>query len=121
MELCNIEIASGSSEDAVQFIRHLDENLDPSGEYDCQVWLETVNANTVESIPGEDITTRGPESEKEDWGVHIYIEFDENSDCPDNKFAHLARNFFGDDYVLNAGFNGGSGEYNGYVFPTKVF
>lgn len=119
MELRDISIGSGASEDAVQFIKHLEENLDPSGEFDCQVWLETVHIDEVGELPGGDIPMRGPKPEPEEYGVHLYVEFGENSECPNHEFNRLVRSFFGEDFRINAGFDGGMGEYNGYVFPTK--
>jgi hypothetical protein len=122
MELRDISIDEEASEDIVQFIKHLEENTDPSNEFDCQVWFETVHHDTVETLPGEDIYNhiRGGSPEIEGYGVHVRFEFEENSECPSTtRVNELARNFFGDNFSGYASFEGSSGEANQYVFLTE--
>lgn len=128
MELRDISIDEEVSEDIVQFIKHLEENLDPSNEFDCQVWFETVHYDNVETLPGEDIydnvetlpeEVRG-KKDINGYGIHVRFEFEENSECPSTtRVNELARNFFGGSFVGYAGFDGSSGEANQYVFLTE--
>lgn len=120
MNLRDISINDEASTDIVQFIKHLEENLDPNEEFNSDVWLETVNKKEVGKLPGSDIPRQRDRPETEQYGVHIYIEFTQNSDCPNHRFTSLVRDFFGrGNYVINGGFDGGMGEYNGYVFLEK--
>lgn len=120
MELQNISIDDDAETDIVQFLKHVEENLDPNEEFDCKVWLETVRREDIDDMPGSDIPSILNPPEKTEYGVHLYVQFGQNSDCPNHEFTTLAKKFFGEtNYTVNGGFNGKAGEYNGYVFKSK--
>lgn len=119
MELRNIEISDDAPEDVVQFVKHLEENLDPDDEFDSTVVIETVRLSEQDSMPASDITTRGPDPERAEWGVRVTADFVDNMDAPSRRVSELAESFYGyGEYTLQSSFDGGAGDYEAYVFET---
>lgn len=119
MKLQDIDIDDDAPEDLVQFIKHLEENLDPDDEYECDVWLETIHLDEVDELPGDQISMRGGEPNREDMGVRVYIGFVDNSDAPTRRLKELTRSFFDSTEVIENGrFDGGVGECERFVFPS---
>lgn len=117
MNLDSIEIDESVDEDVVQFVKHLEENIDPSGEYDCTVKIATVRYDEQGDLPGDDIPTGSPDPDLAEWGVQVSVDFVDNSDCPNHRVSDLAKSFFGyGNYSLHAHFDGGAGEYEAYIF-----
>lgn len=121
MRLTNIEFDPEPEEDLVQFAKHIEENLDPNDEYDCDVQISTIRRSEAGELPGDDIPTRGTDPEVHDVGLHIYIDnFVDNADAPNLKLNELLRSFFDlEEYVAQGRFDGGAGEAEKYVFLVK--
>lgn len=119
MELQNISVAESAPSDVVQFVKHLEENLDPADDFDCDVWIETVEHDSVDDLPGEEIPTRGDSIEPSEFGVQLRVSFVENSNAPTSRFRDLTRSFYdgSGEYALYASFDGSAGEYEAFVFP----
>lgn len=122
MNLKEIGVSDTASEDIVQFVKHLEENLDPNDEFDCDVSITTVTRGEVDEIPADGLADNNYHDEypDEQEGVYIHIEFEENKECPSGTVSELTESFFTvDEYTRNSEFDGASGEYDCYVFHTK--
>lgn len=117
MELRNLSIQDGTPDDVVQFVKHLEENIDPDNEFDCAVTLETVT-DGVQDLPGDDIPISGKEPAKAEYGVRVFVTFVDNEDAPSHRILELTKSFYGEDFSLQSSFDGGSGTYEVYVFET---
>lgn len=121
MEIRDIVIDEGVPEDVVQFVKHIEENLDPDGEYNCEVWLETVHFDDYESLPGDEIPMQGTRSPVKGHGVRVLIRFDDNSDCPQRQLSDLTDSFYNgnDGFRVNSHFDGGEGRFEWFCFETE--
>lgn len=118
MEIETVEVDSEAPGDVADFVEYLEENLPKGREFDCEALLRTVREDEYDEFPGEDIPIRGSEPVTRDVGVEVRFFFEANSDSPNQRLSRLAQEFYDYDYVLHGGFDGKTGEYEGYVFPT---
>jgi hypothetical protein len=123
MEICDISLSEDTDEDMVQFVKHIQENLDPNDEHNCKVWVETVNANNYEDTPWSESGPKlGIAHDTDTFGpvVRIVGEFEENKDAVGIEVGNLADQFFGsNEYVFYSSFPGGSNEEEIFVVQKK--
>lgn len=116
MNIENIYIGDDTPEDIVQFIKDLEENLDPQDEYDCSVYIESIKHSEIE----DELKRLGieiPLGEVEESGVKISFEFDTIESSPTSRVSELASKFFkANEYILRGHLNSTEGVYEEFVF-----
>lgn len=117
MEIRNLTIQEDAPEDVVQFVKHLEENLDPNNEYNCEITIETTT-NEKQDLIGDDVPIRGKIPERVEYGVRTFITFTDNKEVPSHQLSQLASTFYGDNISFQARFDGESGVYEAFVFET---
>lgn len=113
MELKDISIERGVDEDTVQFIKHLEENLDPDDDFNCEVWIETVDKNDVEKASMEPTKAVVPLSQT---GVHLHSEYPGDSNPIEQRLQELTKSFYAEDNIKAVSFRAGEGESHTYIF-----
>lgn len=83
----NINIDSTASENTVQFIKYIEENLDGK---DAEVTVKTIKKSNWDDLPGDQIPLRNEPTYPE-WGVKINISPAEHS--VNKEIRSLARSF----------------------------
>lgn len=110
-------------EDVVQFIKHLEENLDRDDEYSGIVSLETVAAADVNFdvvLDGENSNQDIDEFALRETGVEFEFAFTDGSSTNTVSFQKLIDSFYGkDSYVMYTEYSDNEERYYGYIFEKQ--